>query len=138
MKLVYPANFYYEEDGGYSVEVPDLLGCITQGDNLEEAMEMAQDAALGWILTTIEEEEEIPKPSQIEEIKMEGNGFKTLLLLDIDLYTEKYGRKKSVKKTLTIPEWLNKRAEKVGINFSQALQEILLSKIVKTERKKLK
>ncbi len=137
MKLVYPANFYYEEDEGYSVEVPDLLGCVTQGDNLEEAMEMAQDAALGWILTAIEDEEEIPAPSQIEEIKLEEkNGFKTLLLLDIDQYTEKYGTKKSVKKTLTIPEWLNKRAEKIGINFSQALQETLLNKIVKTDRKK--
>lgn len=136
MKLVYPANFYYEKEGGYSVEIPDLLGCITQGDNLEEAMEMAQDAALGWILTAIEEEEEIPKPSSIEQIKIEGKGFKTLLLLDIDQYSEKYGTKKSVKKTLTIPEWLNKRAEKVGINFSQVLQESLLNKIVKTERKK--
>ena len=136
MKLVYPANFYYEEDGGYSVEIPDLLGCVSQGENLEEAMEMAQDAALGWILTAIEAEEEIPKPSQIEQIKLEGNGFKTLLLLDIDQYTEKYGTKKSIKKTLTIPEWLNKRAEKIGINFSQVLQESLLNKIVKTERKK--
>lgn len=137
MKLVYPANFYYEEDGGYSVEVPDLLGCVTQGDNLEEAMEMAQDAALGWILTAIEEEEEIPIPSQIEQIKLqEKDGFKTLLLLDIDQYTERYGTKKSVKKTLTIPEWLNKRAEKIGINFSQVLQESLLNKIVKTGRKK--
>lgn len=94
MKLVYPANFYYEEDGGYSIEIPDLLGCVTQGDNLEEAMEMAQDVAQGWILTAIEEEEEIPKPSQIEQIKLEENGFKTLLLLDIDQYTEKYGTKK--------------------------------------------
>lgn len=136
MKLVYPAKFYSEEEGGYSIEVPDLVGCVTQGDTLEEAMEMAQDAALGWLLTAIEEEEEIPKPSSIEEIEIEGNGFKTLLLLDIDQYTERYGTKKSVKKTLTIPDWLNKRAEKVGINFSQALQEILLNKIVKTERKK--
>ena len=137
MKLVYPAKLYYEEDGGYSVEVPDLLGCVTQGDDLEEAMEMAQDAALGWILTAIEEEEEIPIPSQIEQIKLqEKDGFKTLLLLDIDQYTEKYGTKKSVKKTLTIPEWLNKRAEKIGINFSQVLQEALLNKIVKTGRKK--
>lgn len=137
MKLIYPANFYYEEDGGYSVEIPDLLGCVTQGDNLEEAMEMAQDAALGWILTAIEEEEEIPIPSQIEQIKInEKEGFKTLLLLDIDQYTEKYGTKKSVKKTLTIPDWLNKRAEKIGTNFSQVLQEALLNKIVKTERKK--
>ncbi len=137
MKLVYPANFYYEEDGGYSVEIPDLLGCVTQGDNLEEAIEMAQDAALGWILTAIEEEEEIPEPSQIEQIKIEEKeGFRTLLLLDIDQYTEKYGTKKSVKKTLTIPEWLNKRAEKMGTNFSQVLQEALLNKIVKTDRKK--
>lgn len=137
MKLVYPAKFYYENDGGYSVEVPDLLGCVTQGDNLEEAMEMAQDAALGWILTAIEEEEEIPAPSQIDQIKLdEKSGFKTLLLLDVDQYTEKYGTKKSVKKTLTIPEWLNKRAEKIGINFSQVLQESLLNKIVKTGRKK--
>ena len=137
MKLVYPAIFYYEKDGGYSVEVPDLLGCVTQGDTLEEAIEMAQDAAMGWILTTIEDDEEIPKPSQIEEIKVEDKkSFKTLLLLDIDKYSEKYGTKKSVKKTLTIPSWLNKRAERVGINFSQVLQESLLNKILKIERKK--
>ena len=137
MKLVYPAIFYYEKDGGYSVEVPDLLGCVTQGDTLEEAIEMAQDVAMGWILTTIEDDEEIPKPSQIEEIKVEDKkSFKTLLLLDIDKYSEKYGTKKSVKKTLTIPSWLNKRAERVGINFSQVLQESLLNKILKIERKK--
>lgn len=136
MKLVYPAKFYYEKDGGYSVEVPDLVGCVTQGETLEEAMEMAQDAALGWILTAIEEEEEIPKPSTMEEIKVGKEGFKTLLLLNIDEYTEKYGCKKSIKKTLTLPQWLNKRAEKLGINFSQALQEILLSKIVKMGQKK--
>lgn len=136
MKLVYPAKFYYEKEGGYSVEVPDLIGCVTQGETLEEAIEMAQDAALGWLLTAIEEEEEIPKPSTIEEIRIEKEGFKTLLLLNIDEYTEKYGSKKSIKKTLTIPQWLNKRAEKLGINFSQALQEILLSKIVKMGQKK--
>lgn len=130
MKLVYPACFY-EEEKGYSVVIPDLLGCCTQGETLEEALEMAQDAALGWILTSIEEEEEIPKPSQIGDIKIDNKkGFKTLLLLDIDQYTEKYGTKKAVKKTLTIPEWLNKRAEKVGINFSKTLQEALLNKIV--------
>lgn len=137
MKLVYPAKFYYEEDGGYCVEIPDLLGCVTQGDNLEEAMEMAQDAALGWILTAIEEDEEIPTPSQIEQIELDGKkGFKTLLLLDIDQYTEKYGTKKSVKKTLTIPEWLNRRAERIGVNFSQVLQESLLNKIVKVDKKR--
>ena len=137
MKLVYPAKFYYEEDGGYSVEVPDLLGCVTQGDDLEDAMEMAQDAALGWILTAIEDEEDIPEPSQIEQIKIEKKqGFKTLILLDIDQYTEKYGAKKAVKKSPTIPDWLNRRAEKIEVKFSQVLQESLLNKIIKTARKK--
>lgn len=132
MKLVYPACFYKEEDGGYSVEIPDLLGCCTQGNTLEEALELAQDAALGWILTAIEDDEEIPTPSDIKDIKLiNENGFTNLLLLDIDKYTEKYGTKKSVKKTLSIPDWLNVRAEKLGINFSKVLQEALLKIILK-------
>ena len=136
MKLIYPACFYEEKEGGYSVEIPDLLGCITQGNNLEQALEMAEDAALGWLLTSIEDEEEIPKASNIKDVKLKNqNGFVTLLLLDIDKYTEKYGSKKSVKKTLTIPEWLNKRAEKIGINFSKTLQEALLNKITNIDRK---
>lgn len=136
MKLVYPACMYEEDDGGYSVEVPDLKGCCTQGNTLQEALEMAQDAALGWILTSIEDNEEIPQASKIEDIELENqNGFKTLLLLDIDQYTQKYGSKQSVKKTLTIPSWLNKRAEKIGINFSQTLQDALLSKIANFKRK---
>lgn len=134
MKLVYPACFYKEEVG-YSVEVPDLKGCITQADTLEEAIEMAQDAALGWILTTIEENEEIPKASKIENIKMEEEGFVSLLLLDVDKYSKKYGSKKAVKKTLTIPDWLNRRAEKIGINFSKTLQEALLNKIINFKSK---
>lgn len=132
MKLVYPACFYKEEDGGYSVEIPDLLGCCTQGNTLEEALELAQDAALGWILTAIEDNEEIPTPSDIKDIELiNEKGFKNLLLLDIDKYTEKYGTKKSVKKTLSIPDWLNVRAEKLGINFSKVLQEALLKIILK-------
>lgn len=135
MKLVYPACFY-EEENGYSVEIPDLLGCCTQGNNLQQAIEMAQDAALGWILTSIEDNEEIPQPSNIKDIKLErSNGFITLLLLDIDQYTEKYGTKKSIKKTLTIPEWLNRRAEKIGINFSKTLQDALLNKIMNIKKK---
>lgn len=136
MKLVYPACMYEEDDGSYSVEVPDLKGCCTQGNTLQESLEMAQDAALGWILTSIEDDEEIPQASKIEDIKLENErGFKTLLLLDIDQYTQKYGSKQSVKKTLTIPSWLNKRAEKIGVNFSQTLQDALLSKIANFKRK---
>ena len=131
MKLVYPACFYLENDGGYSVEVPDLKGCITQGDSLEEAIQMAEDAALGWLLTSIEDGEELPKPSNMKDIKLENeNGFVSLLLLDLTAYSQKYSARKSVKKTLTIPMWLNERAEKCVINFSKTLQDALITKII--------
>ncbi len=134
MKLVYPACFYQEEDG-YSVDIPDLLGCCTQGENLEEAISMAEDAALGWLLTAVEEGEELPEASHIKDVKLENeNGFVSLLLLDLGAYGAKYGTRKSVKKTLTIPMWLNEKAEKLGINFSKTLQDALLSKIVKLKR----
>ena len=135
MKLIYPACFYKEDDGGYSVDIPDLLGCCTQGDNLEEAISMAEDAALGWLLTAVEEGEDIPEASNINDIKLENNnGFKSLLLLDLGAYSQKYGTRKSVKKTLTIPIWLNEKAEKLGINFSKTLQDALLSKIVRIQK----
>lgn len=130
MKLVYPACFY-KEQSGYSVIVPDLLGCCTQGETLDEAIQMAEDAALGWLLTALEENEKIPEPTEIKNVKLEyENGFVSLLLLDISAYSEKYGSRKSVKKTLTIPAWLNERAERMEINFSKTLQDALIKKIV--------
>ena len=128
MKLTYPACFYYEEEGGYSVEFPDLKGCITQGETLEEAMEMAEDAALGWLLDELENGKEIPAVSKIEEIKLERKGFINLILLDIGMYSEKHSNSNYVKKTLTVPAWLNELSEKKGINFSKVLQDALLEK----------
>lgn len=131
MKLVYPAIFS-KEDIGYSVVVPDLMGCCTQGDTLEEAIQMAEDAALGWLLTSLEENEEIPEATEINNIKLEDkHDFASLLLLDVSSYSEKYSSRKSVKKTLTIPFWLNERAERLKINFSKTLQDALISKIIK-------
>lgn len=131
MKLVYPAIFKKEKQG-YSVVIPDLLGCCTQGDTLEETIEMAEDAALGWLLTTLEENEEIPEASNINDIKLESTDeFVSLLLLDLSAYSEKYSSRKSVKKTLTIPFWLNERAERLKINFSKTLQDALIFKIIK-------
>lgn len=83
MKLIYPAVFYEGEDG-YTVEFPDLPGCVTQGDTLEEAMEMAVDAASGWILIMLEDGEDIPTPSrQLNLSDYEGATFSKLILLDV-------------------------------------------------------
>lgn len=128
MKLVYPACFYVCEEGGYSVDFPDLPGCITEGDTLAEAIEMAIDAASGWLLLSIEDKEELPAPSDINTITLDGDGLKTLVPIDLDSYAQEHGQK-AVKKTLTIPAWLNSAAEKQDINFSQALQSALRQKL---------
>lgn len=126
MKLLYPAIFIpYKE--GYTVEFPDLPGCITQGDTLEEAFEMAADAASGWILTSIEAGENVPTPSNHISIPSDG-AFFNLIVLDIDAYAKRYSNK-AIKKTLTLPQWLNTLAEKSGINFSKVLQEALKVKL---------
>lgn len=126
MKLYYPAVFIKSEYG-YTVEFPDLPGCVTQGDTFEEAYEMATDASCGWILTTIEDGEELEPPSKAGDLSI-SEGFINYLQLDVEEYAKKYSTK-SVKKTLTIPEWLNTLAEKSNINFSQELQNALKVKL---------
>ena len=130
MKLVYPAYFSpLEEQSGYCVTMPDLKGCVTQGNSLAEAIEMAVDAASGWILDELEDGNKIPQPSDISEIKIENKGdFVNMIVLDMDSYSEKYGNK-AVRKNCTIPAWLNTIAEKNDINFSAVLQEALCQKL---------
>jgi predicted RNase H-like HicB family nuclease len=128
MKLIYPAIFkpFTDQSGGYVVEFPDLPGCVTEGKNLEQAIEMGIDAASGWILGELEDGELIPKASDYTEIAAEDGCMVNMLLLDIDSYEEKYGEK-AVRKNLTIPAWLNTFAEKNNINFSKVLQDTLFS-----------
>ena len=126
MKLIYPAIFTPYEDNvnGYAVEFPDLPGCITGGDTLEEALGMAEDAASGWVLTELEEGLTPPKASHIKDIAVESDEFVSMVRLDIDTYAEKYGNK-AIKKTLTITAWMNTYAEKNNISCSKLLQEAI-------------
>lgn len=124
MKLIYPACFYPCDEDGYTVIFPDLPGCVTEGDTLAEAIDMAIDAASGWLLDSVEQNESIPLASDIKQITPNEyeNGFVSVISIDLNEYSKKYGGK-AVKKTLTIPAWLNTIAEKENINFSQILQE---------------
>ena len=123
MKLTYPAIFH-EGDGGYAVEVPDLPGCVSGGRTLAEAILMGTDAASGWVLDELENGNPVPVASPVEAIRPGGGGFVSVLVLDMDAYAAKYG-KKAVRKNLTIPAWLNTFAELRHINFSQVLQDSL-------------
>lgn len=125
MKLVYPAVFRPQEDGdGYTVSVPDLPGCVTEGRTLADAILMAEDAASGWVLDELEDGNAIPSASRVNSISTGKNEFVNLLVLDMGAYAEKYGSK-AVRKNLTIPAWLNTFAEKRNINFSQVLTDAL-------------
>ena len=126
MNYTFPAIFYPWDDGpGYTVEVPDLHGCVSEGDTLAEAILMGTDAASGWVLTELEDGKPVPKASSIEAIHPDTGGFVSMLVLDMDAYAEKYGNK-AVRKNLTIPAWLNTFAEVKHINFSKVLQDSLM------------
>ena len=127
-KMFYPAIFTPEDDGGFSVSFPDIEGCFTQGETIEEAYEMAFDA-LGLALSFLEDEKRvIPLPSAPNKISLNENEFVVIIEFDMLEYQKKHNSK-AVKKTLTSPQWLNEEATALGVNFSQVLQEALLAKI---------
>ncbi|MBQ8960935.1 MAG: type II toxin-antitoxin system HicB family antitoxin [Ruminococcus sp.] len=130
MKYVYPVCIYPGDVSGFTVVVPDLPGCVTEGETLISALEQAIDAASGWVLDELEDGKSAPAPSPAENIKAEEypGGSVSVIMLDIDAYAEKYGSK-AVRKNCTIPAWLNTAAEKAHINFSQVLQSALQDKL---------
>jgi predicted RNase H-like HicB family nuclease len=124
MKYTYTAVFTPEENGAYSVLFPDLPGCCTSGDDMADAVYMAQDV-LNLTLYDLEQDKKpIPKANMPKDIAVAGEQFISVIAVDTETYRRFY-ENKSVKKTLTIPMWLNERAELANINFSGILQEAL-------------
>lgn len=123
-KYIYPAIFTPEEGGKFSINFPDIDGCYTCGDDLADGLEMAQDA-LALMLTHLEDEKKvIPPPSAINSLVVENDAFVTYISCDTTIY-RRIMNNTAVKKTLSIPSWLNDSAVAAGINFSQVLQDAL-------------
>lgn len=125
MKMIYPAVFHFE-DNAYWVEFPDLPGCQSFGSSLTETLDNAREALEAYAISLIENKEEMPAPSEISKLPIENGCFASLVDIDLSAY---FKRARAVKKTLTIPEWLNDAAIEKGINFSQTLQDALMVKI---------
>lgn len=135
MLSIYPACFFYECNG-YSIVFPDLNWLSTCGDTLEESMEKAVECLAGYLHTCQIDGEHIPEPSKLSDIDLQAiareldldaptcESFVNMVSVDVASYAKEHFEK-SVKKTLTIPAWLNKAALDKGINFSQVLQEAL-------------
>ena len=118
--LTYPAIFTFENNQ-YWVEFIDLKGCFSTGETLPEAMENSKEA-MGLFL---EDLTDLPDcTTNIKAIKLEDNQIISFVSIDLEEHKRKYNNK-SVKKTLSIPAWLNTIAEKENVNFSQILQNAL-------------
>lgn len=122
-EYAYPAIFNYANDG-ISISFPDLLGCLSSADSTDEAFKSAEEVLGLWLYNLEDEKEEIPDPTPIEKVICQTNErvflIKTWMPLvrnEIETY--------SVKKTLTIPYWLNQIAEAKKVNYSQILQAAL-------------
>ncbi len=127
-KYIYPAIFTPEQDGGFSVRFPDVEGCFTCGDDLQDALKMANDALSIFLVGLEDEHKPIPKPSEIRKLSLGKDEFPSLIGVDTISYRVTLNNA-AVKKTLSIPAWLNDAAVKAGINFSQTLQDALKSQL---------
>ena len=126
-RYIYPAIFQLEE-GRYNVTFPDLPDCYTCGDDLTDAMIMAQDI-LSDVLSDHEETGEPFAPaSDMNALRVPDGYLCSLVLADTDAWRHAHATK-AVKKTLTLPQWLNEAAEARGVNFSQVLQEALRAQL---------
>ena len=124
MKYAYTAIFTPQENGLIGVEFPDLNGCYTSGDDMPDAIYMAQDVLCLTLYDMEQDKKSIPKASRPQDICVTGQQFTSVIAVDTETYRRFY-ENKSVKKTLTIPMWLNERAELANVNFSGVLQDAL-------------
>lgn len=127
----YTAIFTYEEDGIHVV-FPDLPGCVTFGRDEEEAARMAREVLALHLYSMEEDGDDIPQPSPLrmlaEQEDLQRNEVFMLVEAFMPVFREKQS-KRFVKKTLSIPYWMNAEAERIGLNFSQTLQNALEEKI---------
>ena len=121
MNYIYPAVFYPEDDGKYSVIFPDLNDLATYGDNLADAFAMAQEACGQYLFTSLRDGDVLPAPTPLDAVeKDEDAALVNLICVNLDEYARAYNDK-AVKKTLSIPAWLNTACENYGINYSKVL-----------------
>ena len=125
MKYIYPAVIHIDSDGLWA-EFPDLPGCQTFADNLEELLQNCQEAMECHIAEAVEHGDKLAAPTSIAALPHQENEYATLISVNANLAP----KSQTVKKSITIPAWMDKKGKILGINFSQTLQEALLAKFV--------
>ncbi len=126
MKYIYTATFVPSENGTkYYCKVPDLPGCITTGNDIDDAIEMITDAASGWLVVAEDEGNDIPAPTPQHDLDIPENAIFSIIRIDTFAYRAATDTR-SVRKNVSLPAWMAALAEKRGLNCSQVLQDGLL------------
>lgn len=121
-EYVYPAIFHPNEEGSFTITYPDLPGCISEGKSLGNAMYMAQSALTQWIEYLTDKKQEIPTARNLNEIETFQNEFVSLIRADV-----KDGR--AVKRTVSIPKWMDDKVSEAGLSLSRVLQDALKERL---------
>lgn len=121
-EYVYPAIFHANTDGSYTVSYPDLPGCITEGKTLGNAMYMAQSALTQWVEYLTDQKEPIPSASQPQAIATEKEEFVNLIRADVK-------DTRAVRRTVSIPKWMDDQVSTAGLSLSRVLQDALKDRL---------
>ncbi len=121
-EYVYPAIFHPNEDGSYTITYPDLPGCISEGKSLGNAIYMAQSALTQWIEYLTDKKQSIPLASSFENIEITQEEFINLIRVDIK-------DNHAVKRTVSIPKWMDDKVIESGLSLSRVLQDALKEKL---------
>ena len=125
MEYVYPATFHDNGDGSYTVIFSDLPGCMTQGDTLAQAIYMAERALAQWISYLDDKGQPIPVASALGNINVDEGEFINLIRCEIK-------DSKAVRRTVSIPKWMDVRVAEDGLSLSRVLQDALLARLGKS------
>ena len=121
-EYVYPAIFHPNDDGSYTITYPDLPGCISEGKSLGNAVYMAQTALTQWIEYLTDKKQAIPSASDLKSIDLSPEEFVSLIRADV-----KDGR--AVKRTVSIPKWMDDKVTETGLSLSRVLQDALKERL---------
>lgn len=128
MKYTYTAIFTPTEDGTeFYARIPDLPGCVTTGDTIEDAIEQITDAASGWLVVAEDEGLSIPPATPQNALSHDPNAVFSMIRVDTISYRALTDTR-AVRKNVSLPAWMADLAEKRGINCSQVLQEGLAAR----------
>ena len=121
-EYVYPAVFHANADGSYTITYPDLPGCITEGKSLDNALDMAQDALTQWLSYLTDAKEPGPAASPPPAVRPQGGESATLIRATVR-------DNRAVKRTVSIPKWMDDKVSEAGLSLSRVLQDALKDRL---------